>query len=53
MAHTICLLEQQDAVFNFLNILQEVKSTENKPIIDSKPTIRVRNPPGGKSSIFF
>lgn len=24
-----------------------------KPAIDSKPQIRVRNPPGGKSSIFF
>ncbi|XP_023341254.1 dihydropyrimidinase 1 [Eurytemora carolleeae] len=26
---------------------------ERKPAIDSKPQIRVRNPPGGKSSIFF
>lgn len=26
---------------------------EKKPTIDSKPQIRVRNPPGGKSSIFF
>ena len=25
----------------------------NKPAIDSKPTVRVRAPPGGKSSIFF
>ena len=26
---------------------------DRKPAIDSKPQIRVRNPPGGKSSIFF
>jgi hypothetical protein len=26
---------------------------DRKPAIDSKPHIRVRNPPGGKSSIFF
>lgn len=26
---------------------------DRKPTIDSKPQIRVRNPPGGKSSIFF
>jgi len=26
---------------------------QNKPAIDSKPSIRVRNPPGGKSSIMF
>jgi len=26
---------------------------QNKPAIDSKPQIRIRNPPGGKSSIFF
>ena len=25
----------------------------NRPAIDAKPQIRVRNPPGGKSSIFF
>ena len=25
----------------------------NKPAIDAKPTVRVRAPPGGKSSIFF
>eukprot|EP00088_Acartia_fossae_P005269 TRINITY_DN12311_c0_g1_i1.p1 TRINITY_DN12311_c0_g1~~TRINITY_DN12311_c0_g1_i1.p1 ORF type:complete len:476 (+),score=113.26 TRINITY_DN12311_c0_g1_i1:171-1430(+) len=28
-------------------------SRDNKPAIDSKPQIRVRNPPGGKSSIMF
>jgi len=27
--------------------------TPNRPNIDAKPTIRVRNPPGGKSSIMF
>jgi len=26
---------------------------EKKPMIDSKPQIRVKNPPGGRSSIFF
>jgi hypothetical protein len=26
---------------------------KNQPTIDSKPTIRIRNPPGGKSSIMF
>merc|ERR1719400_2041269 len=26
---------------------------DGKPAIDSKPQIRIRNPPGGKSSIFF
>ena len=26
---------------------------DGRPAIDSKPQIRVRNPPGGKSSIFF
>ena len=31
----------------------EKKENENRPVIDSKPSIRVRNPPGGKSSIFF
>ncbi len=29
------------------------EETPNKPSIDSKPQIRVRNPPGGKSSIMF
>jgi len=29
------------------------RDRENKPAIDSKPMIRVRNPPGGKSSIGF
>jgi len=28
-------------------------NTPNKPAIDSKPQIRVRAPPGGKSNIFF
>ena len=32
---------------------EETKPNENRPTIDSKPSIRVRNPPGGKSSIFF
>lgn len=27
--------------------------TPNRPTIDAKPMIRVRNPPGGKSSIMF
>ena len=27
--------------------------TPNRPAIDAKPMIRVRNPPGGKSSIGF
>lgn len=26
---------------------------DNRSVVDSKPVIRVRNPPGGKSSIFF
>ncbi len=29
------------------------KEKPNTPAIDSKPMIRVRNPPGGKSSIMF
>eukprot|EP00090_Calanus_glacialis_P016337 TRINITY_DN2559_c0_g1_i1.p1 TRINITY_DN2559_c0_g1~~TRINITY_DN2559_c0_g1_i1.p1 ORF type:complete len:572 (-),score=185.38 TRINITY_DN2559_c0_g1_i1:63-1751(-) len=32
---------------------REDQEREGKPAIDSKPQIRVRNPPGGKSSIFF
>jgi len=31
----------------------EDEAREGKPAIDSKPQIRVRNPPGGKSSIVF
>ena len=29
------------------------EAADGKPMIDSKPQIRIRNPPGGKSSIFF
>ena len=29
------------------------QESPNRPAIDSKPQIRVRAPPGGKSSIFF
>jgi len=32
---------------------KENAERDGKPAIDSKPQIRVRNPPGGKSSIFF
>jgi len=32
---------------------KENTERDGKPAIDSKPQIRVRNPPGGKSSIFF
>ena len=32
---------------------QDTQDGDGKPVIDSKPQIRVRNPPGGKSSIFF
>jgi len=37
------------------DVLTENKNQEspNRPAIDSKPQIRVRAPPGGKSSIFF
>ena len=31
----------------------QVEDNPSKPKIDSKPTIRVRAPPGGRSSIFF
>ena len=31
----------------------QVESSPTRPAIDSKPQIRVRNPPGGRSSIFF
>ena len=29
------------------------EAVDGNPAIDSKPQIRIRNPPGGKSSIFF
>ena len=32
---------------------QDTQDGDGRPVIDSKPQIRVRNPPGGKSSIFF
>ena len=32
---------------------QVAESSPTRPAIDSKPQIRVRNPPGGRSSIFF
>jgi len=31
----------------------QVENSPTRPTIDSKPQIRVRNPPGGRSSIFF
>ena len=32
---------------------EQTVPSPNKPAIDAKPTVRVRAPPGGKSSIFF
>ncbi len=43
---------QQETTFD-LNQHASQKEIANKPAVDSKPQIRVRNPPGGKSSIVF
>ena len=43
---------QQETTFK-LECSSAVESVDGKPAIDSKPQIRIRNPPGGKSSIFF
>ena len=32
---------------------RQPETTPNRPTIDAKPMIRVRNPPGGKSSILL
>ena len=32
---------------------EQIQESPTRPAIDSKPQIRVRNPPGGRSSIFF
>ena len=34
-------------------VAPEPVQSPTKPAIDAKPTVRVRAPPGGKSSIFF
>ena len=46
---------QQDTTFSLDNhaTSAETEDADGKPMIDSKPQIRIRNPPGGKSSIFF
>ena len=46
---------QQDTTLSLDNhgTSAEVEAADGKPAIDSKPQIRIRNPPGGKSSIFF
>lgn len=43
---------QHDSQFDLKKHAEE-KEEDNRPAIDAKPTIRVRAPPGGKSSIFF
>ena len=46
---------QQASTFNLDNHVTSaaIEAEDGKPAIDSKPQIRIRNPPGGKSSIFF
>ena len=46
---------QQDTSFNLDDhaTAAAAETADGKPAIDSKPQIRIRNPPGGKSSIFF
>jgi len=46
---------QQDTTFSLDNhaTSADTEDADGKPMIDSKPQIRIRNPPGGKSSIFF
>ena len=46
---------QQDTTLNLDNhgTFAATEASDGKPAIDSKPQIRIRNPPGGKSSIFF
>ena len=46
---------QQDTTLSLDNhgTSAATEAADGKPAIDSKPQIRIRNPPGGKSSIFF